>query len=62
MDRAWTGAFFGWSVLDAQNNLILGEALESFAEVARVAHPSRLVGARWRTSSTKVLDNALIGD
>jgi hypothetical protein len=63
MDRAWTGAFFGWSVLDPQNNqaLILGEAFESFAEVARVAHPSRLVGARWRTSSTKVLDNALIG-
>jgi hypothetical protein len=63
MDRAWTGVFFGWSVLDPQNNqaLILGEAFESFAEVARVAHPSRLVGARWRTSSTKLLDNALIG-
>jgi len=63
MDRAWTGAFFGWSVLDPQNNraLILDEAFESFAEVARVTHPSRLVGARWRTSSTKVLDNALIG-
>lgn len=63
MDRAWTGAFFGWSAADPQNNQsqILGEALEGFAEIARATHPSRLVGEGWRTSSTKVLDNALIG-
>jgi hypothetical protein len=63
MDRAWTGAFFGWSVLDPQDNqnLILEEAFSAFAEIASVTHPSRLVGAGWRTSSTKVLDNALIG-
>jgi len=63
MDRAWTGAFFGWSLLDPQNNqtLILEEAFSAFAEIAGVTHPSRLVGAGWRTSSTKVLDNALIG-
>jgi hypothetical protein len=63
MDRAWTGAFFGWSVIDPQNKqtLILEEAFGAFVEVAGVTHPSRLVGAGWRTSSTKVLDNALIG-
>lgn len=63
MDRAWTGAFFGWSLIDPQNNqtLILGEAFSAFAEIASVTHPSRLVGAGWRTSSTKLLDNALIG-
>lgn len=63
MDRAWTGAFFGWSVLDPQNHqtAIFTEAFATFAEVARAAHPSRLVGDGWRTSLTKVLDNALIG-
>ena len=63
MDRAWTGAFFGWSVLDPQNNqsAILAEAFTAFAEVARATQPSRLVGPGGRTSATKVLDNALIG-
>jgi len=33
MDRAWTGAFFGWSPIDPQKNqtLILGEAFGTFA-------------------------------
>lgn len=63
MDRAWTGAFFGWSTLDPQNSQarILGEAFEAFADIARRTNPSRLIGAGWRTSSTKVLDNAVIG-
>jgi hypothetical protein len=63
MDRAWTGAFFGWSLLDPQKNqsTILGEAYEAFAEIARTERPSRLVGEGWRTSSTKVIDNAVIG-
>lgn len=63
MDRAWTGAFFGWSTLDPQNNqsLIFEEAFAAFAEIARLTRPARLVGAGWRTSPTKVLDNALIG-
>jgi hypothetical protein len=63
MDRQFTGAFFGWSTLDPQNNqtVILNEAFGAFVEIAGVTRPSRLVGAGWRTSSTKVLDNALIG-
>lgn len=63
MDRAWTGFFFGWTSLDPQNHqyLILAEAMSAFAEVARTTHPSRLVGDRWRTSSSKVIDNAVIG-
>jgi hypothetical protein len=63
MDRAWTGAFFGWSTIDPQNKQteILNEAFSAFVEIAGETHPSRLVGAGWRTSSTKVLDNALIG-
>jgi hypothetical protein len=63
MDRAWTGAFFGWSTVDPQNNQreILDETLHAFARIARETRPSQFVGKGWRTSLTKVLDNALIG-
>jgi len=63
MDRAWTGSFLGWAPLDPQNQQrpIFMEAFAIFAEVARATKPLRLVGERWRTSSTKVLDNAVIG-
>jgi hypothetical protein len=63
MDRAWTGVFFGWSSLDPQQyqSVIFVEAFTGFAEVARATQPSRLMGDGWRTSGSKVLDNALIG-
>ncbi len=64
MDRAWTGSFLGWAPLDPQNQQrpIFMEAFAVFAEVARATKPSRLIGGeRWRTSPTKVLDNAVIG-
>jgi hypothetical protein len=63
MDRAWTGSFFGWASLDPQNQQrpIFMEAFAVFAEVARATKPSQLVGEKWRTSATKVLDNAVIG-
>lgn len=62
MDRRWTGAFFGWWPADPQTRqtAILTEAFRSFVEIARAADPARLVGAGWRTSTTKVLDNALV--
>jgi hypothetical protein len=63
MDRAWTGAFFGWTVLDPQNHQseILLEAFGALAGVASAVKPSRLVGEGWRTSGSKLLDNALVG-
>jgi hypothetical protein len=63
MDRAWTGAFFGWRLLDPQNRQteIFSKALAGLYGVAVAARPSRLVGAGWRTSLTKILDNAVIG-
>lgn len=63
MDRAWTGAFFGWRLLDPQNRQteIFSKAFASLYGVAVAAGPSRLVGAGWRTSLTKILDNAVIG-
>lgn len=63
MDRAWTGAFLNWSVVDTQYRQArtFAQAFEGLASVAKRAQPSRLVGAGWRTSPTKVVDNALIG-
>lgn len=63
MDRAWTGKFFGWSALDwqhKQDELFL-EGFATFTRIARMTQPSRFVGQGWRTSQTKILDNALIG-
>jgi hypothetical protein len=66
MDRAWTGAFFQfhlpeWQDLAGQRR-IFRIAYSQFIAVARHVHPQRYVtGAGWRTSRTKILDNALIG-
>lgn len=62
MDRRWTGAFFGWWPADpqARQTAIFTEAFRSFEEIARATDPARLVGSGWRTSSTKVLDNAVV--
>jgi hypothetical protein len=62
MDRRWTGAFFGWWPADpqARHSAIFTEAYRSFAEIARAMKPARLVGTGWRTSMTKVLDNAIV--
>jgi hypothetical protein len=62
MDRQWTGAFFGWWPIDPQNRhtAILTEAYTAFVSIATTATPSRLVGDGWRTSATKVLDNAVV--
>jgi hypothetical protein len=64
LDRRWSGLFFGWTVADPQwaQERIFAEAFGELARVARTARPSRLVGDGWRTSSTKILDNALIAD
>jgi hypothetical protein len=66
MDRAWTGAFFQFHLPEWQDTAgqrrIFGIAYNHFAAVAGHVHPSQYVtGPGWRTSSTKILDNALIG-
>lgn len=63
VDRRYTGAFFSWSTLapqDAQERIFL-EAFGAFETIAAAVLPSRLVGAGWRTSSSKILDNAIVG-
>lgn len=62
MDRAWTGAFFNWSATTFEyENRAFDKSFEWFLKVANQVDCRSYVGEGWRTSSTKVLDNALIG-
>jgi hypothetical protein len=62
MDGAYTGTFFAWlrPYFQARQNEILREALMVCNELARIYHPEKLVGAGWRTSAAKILDNAIV--
>jgi hypothetical protein len=66
MDRRWTGMFFQlgsheWQHPPNQHRAFL-QAHRALCEVARRAQPQQYVDGRgWRTSRTKILDNALIG-
>ncbi len=63
MDRAWTGAFFAWSQAapQYQQHQAFVRAFKAFVHVAREVDPALYVGDGWKTSRTKVLDNAVIG-
>ena len=63
MDRAWTGAFFRWSAAAPQyaQATTFTRTFTGFAQVAQAVRPAEFVGGGWRTSRTKVLDNAAIG-
>jgi hypothetical protein len=62
MDRAWTGRFFEWNPADLQINQrrTFLSAWRDLARVAAATRPSRLVGDGWKTSATKLVDNAVI--
>ena len=62
MDRAWTGAFFQWSMGASQyERMTFIRTFSYYAEIAKAVDPVIYVGDKWRTSRTKVLDNAIIG-
>lgn len=66
MDREWTGLFFQFHLPEWQDpksqRRILQLAYRQFAVVARRTRPEQYAsGTDWRTSRTKILDNALIG-
>ncbi|MHB1595846.1 MAG: DUF7669 domain-containing protein [Streptosporangiaceae bacterium] len=63
MDRAWTGAFFRWSAAAPQSGqaATFEYTFNGLASIARAAQPACHVGGGWRTSPSKVLDNAIIG-
>src|SRR6266540_3514295 len=66
MDHRWTGTFFQlgsheWQHPTYQRRAFL-QTHRDFCEIARRVQPQQYVNGRhWRTSRTKILDNALIG-
>lgn len=60
MDRAYTQAFFRWQNPQFQYSQrdCFNEAFEAFVEIARLVHP--VVGTGWRSSRTKIIDNAIV--
>jgi len=63
MDRAWTGAFFLWSATAPQyaQAATFTRTFTGLTQVARDVQPTGYTGGGWRTSRSKVLDNAIIG-
>jgi len=62
IDRAYTRRFFGWWANQFQNKQeeFFASAFGQFASIARAVNPQSYVGTRWRSSRTKVLDNAIV--
>jgi hypothetical protein len=66
MDRVWTGRFFQlhspeWQAQDNQRRTFL-RVFGDLRAIARLTHPHQYAdGLGWRTSRSKILDNALIG-
>ena len=62
MDREYTGTFFGLQGPNFQyrQDKIFHDAFERFAAIAKSANPRQYIGSGWRTSVTKVIDNAIV--
>lgn len=63
LDRECTGRFFIWHGQDFQyrQEKTATVALKVFGEIARSINLNKMVGHGWRTSPTKLIDNAIIG-
>jgi hypothetical protein len=63
MDRAWTGAFFLWSAAAPQyaQEATFTRTFTGLTQIARDVQSAGYTGGGWRTSRSKVLDNAIIG-
>lgn len=63
MDRDYTQTFFGWENPDFQNHPreCFEYAFLTFAKIAERVKPFDLVGKRWRSSGTKIIDNGVVG-
>jgi len=62
MDREYTQVFFGWHnpQFHYGQRECFTEAFDAFSRIAQVVRPAEFVGSGWRSSKTKVLDNALV--
>jgi len=62
IDRMYTQAFFGFhpAEFQYQQERVFRTIWDHFVEIATAVDPSRYVGEGWRTSRTKVIDNAVV--
>ena len=62
MDREYTQSFFGWSNPQFQNHPeeCFKFAYQTVSGVAREVDLAKYIGAGWRTSRAKILDNAIV--
>lgn len=62
LDRKYTGRFFIWHGQDFQYRQpqIIEQAMITFNEVARETALRDFVGEGWRTSTSKIIDNAIV--
>ena len=62
IDRMYTQEFFGFHSAEFQykQELVFNEIWEHFVTIARAVEPAGYVGAGWRTSRSKVIDNAIV--
>lgn len=63
LNREWSGQFFQWRPHDVQNptERTFTNTFTVLAHVGAQVTPSRLLNEGWNSSSSKVLDNAVIG-
>ena len=63
IDREYAGRFFCWHRRYFQDRQpqIIQEGLMTFNKIAREVDLKRFVGEGWRTSPTKIIDNAIVG-
>lgn len=63
MDREYTQKFFGWQNPQFQygQRQCFIDAFGAFADIGRAAQPAQYVGTGWRSSRTKIIDNAVVG-
>jgi len=62
IDRAYTQKFFLWHPAEFQDQqeLVFRSLFQDFVTIASHVEPSQFVGPGWRTSRTKVIDNAIV--
>jgi len=62
IDRMYTQKFFGFHNPEFQygQQRTFGEIWTHFVEIARAVNPASYVGDGWRTSRSKVIDNAIV--
>jgi hypothetical protein len=62
IDRMYTQEFFGFHSPEFQygQQRVFGQIWLHYVEIARAVHPATYVGPGWRTSRSKVIDNAIV--